>query len=282
MFKMIDAAGVESAPFDSDTLISYARQGIILPATMILDIAAGRWAPAGEHSLLGGAPPASASGAIPPPTAGSLGNYVPYVPNPQAARASSWPKIVGLLAALGVLAFMGLIAAGFWLADKEGGSAKSETQTVMTDDGRYAITLPTSWIRWKTDDKATIAYIDVTSGNSVTMNSLDDNGTDTTDLRLLMDNVVRLEAKTTQDTPIGKPISIKVGGLPAYQQDMTDSSGSKDLQTRITLIGAPKSAYMIMTIGNTAATGADAPAVNTVVSTFRKVTSPIKAPPTKA
>ncbi|MCW3060784.1 MAG: hypothetical protein JWQ02_2605, partial [Capsulimonas sp.] len=85
MFKMIDASGAESAPFDSDTLISYARQGIIMPATMILDITTGRWAPAGEHSLLGGAPPASAAGAI-PPTTGSLGSYVPYVPNPQASR----------------------------------------------------------------------------------------------------------------------------------------------------------------------------------------------------
>jgi hypothetical protein len=281
MFKMIDASGAESAPFDSDTLISYARQGIILPATMILDIAAGRWAPAGEHPLLGGAPPASAAGAI-PPTTGSLGSYVPYVPNPQASRASSWPKIVGVIAVLGVIAFIGLIAAGLWFAGKDGGSAKSETQTVMTDDGRYAITLPMSWMRWKTDDKATVQYIETTSGDSVTMNSLEETGTDKTDLGLLMDNVVRLEAKTTQDTPIGKPIFIKVGGLPAYQQDMTDSSGSKDLQTRITLIGAPESAYMIMTIGNTTATGEDAPAVNTVVSTFHKVTPPIKAPAAKA
>src|SRR4051812_38238702 len=90
MFKMIDASGVESAAFDSDTLVSYAQQGVIQPETVILDVAAGQYMQASEHSLLaGGAPPQYA-----------LGNHVPYIPNPQPASKASSAALAFVVAGL--------------------------------------------------------------------------------------------------------------------------------------------------------------------------------------
>ena len=275
MFKMVDAAGAESVPFDGEALIAYARQGIIQPATMIYDVTVGRWMPAGQHPLLGGGAPSTPPPSGTPPPA-SLGNYVPYTPNPQAARSSAWPKVVAVVLLLSVIGFVGL---GLFLANKYGGSTAPAMQTVATHDGKYAISLPDSWIPWKTDDKEMIQYIDATTGDSVTMVSVSDDGVDSTQLPMLMDNVVQLEAKNTHDTPIGKPQSVKIGGFPGYQQDIKDSSGSDDLNYRITLVGVPDAAYMIVTFVKKPT---DAAGLDSVVSTFHKVSAPAKAPAAKA
>src|SRR3569833_1172497 len=93
-YKIIGPDGRETAPFDSDALISYARRGYIQPTSSVFDPTVGQWIPASQVNALaalnGGMPPPPPSS--PPPPGQAYQSYQPY-PNPGYAPYSPAPSI---------------------------------------------------------------------------------------------------------------------------------------------------------------------------------------------
>ncbi|MCW3060785.1 MAG: hypothetical protein JWQ02_2606 [Capsulimonas sp.] len=234
MFKMIDAAGVESAAFDGDTLVSYARQGVIQPSTVILDVAAGQCMQASEHPLLGGgAPPQYA-----------LGNHIPYIPNSQPAGKASSAALAFVVAGLVFLVvFFGLSALKKHSLPR--GANLNQAQTIAMADGRYGLTAPADWVREKTDHDNIVSYTASGGEGGVTAMRINQTTTDPGGLIDLMNQTAAMAAHGMQGAPVGNPTAVTVNGFPGYQQEIRLSGIIQNTQVRYTVLQTPEGAYAL-------------------------------------
>lgn len=283
-YKIIGPDGRETQPFDSDALVSYARQGYIQPQTMVFDPSLGRWLSAAQVpalQALGGAPssppPQSPPGYAAPgaPYPAPPGYAAPYptspgYPNaaPNAYRPASRPRPVSRGFVIGIAVVVGIVVALVGFGIKYVATLSGRNQTINTADGRYGMSIPALWIHWRTHDPNIVEYMDTSSGAGITMVQVTHSAPQPGDLDRITDNCSSLVAEELKSPgQIGQTQTVKIAGYDARQVEMNDD-GVVGLHFRLTVISAPSGIYQISDFQKVADVDDERPKMDQLLSTF--------------
>lgn len=285
-YKIIGPDGRETQPFDSDALVSYARQGYIQPQTMVFDPGLGRWLSAAQVPVLqalGGAPSApppqpSPGYAAPYPYAPPQGSVpgAPYpttpgypnaAPNAYAGSASR-PRPVSRGFVIGIAVVVGIVVALCGVGIKYVATLSGQNQTINTADGRYGMSIPALWIHWRTHDPNIVEYMDTSSGAGITLVQITHSAPQPGDLDRITENCSSLVAEQLKSPgQIGQTQTVKIAGYDARQVEMNDN-GVVGLHFRLTVISAPSGIYQVSDFQKVANVDEERPKMDQLLSTF--------------
>jgi hypothetical protein len=234
MFKMLDASGYETEPFDRGALITYARQGIVQPTTPILEITTGSWKPASELIRLW-----SDS----------------HAPQPSRSQLGANSGLSGRTLALAIIGGAALAIAGGFLVLKFRArptpapqqTSTNQPQTVMTADRRYAVIVPSNWVQRKTKRPGGVEYTSGHRHSGFGMAQVSQAVLTPTDFATYVDGTIRESSNATGMNPIGAPKPITVNGFSGLQQDVRKGSLVDNTKIRTSVLQTPYGIYSIMT-----------------------------------
>jgi hypothetical protein len=207
-YKMIGPDGRESVEFDSDALISYARQGYVQQFTNVFDPTSGQWMPASQIGVLQGAF-VSQPWAAPAPQYG-----IGYGSKPKSSMRSTLTiaLIAGLLSA--VVAFLFLSRSLF-----------TGKKTVTSADGKYGVSVPIFWRHSSTSDSKMVSYY-YAGGYGVQIYSLIRHPVTDAQLDAETKEIEHDALKNNHtDHIVSEAVPLTVGGYPA-RQFLIDDDGS--------------------------------------------------------
>jgi len=270
-YKIIGPDGRETAPFDSDALLSYARRGYIQPTTSVFDPSVGQWIPASQVNAL-----ASLNGGMPPSTPSAdqyaYQSYQQYQSPPQK---KPFPRAAAI--AIGIAVGVIVVFAAFGV-----GKLASKQKTIASYDGLYAVSVPNLWYKYGTHDPKIIEYISTSDGMLITKLTKMTVSDDQT-----LDRVTNAVAKVTEEkfnvtSLVSGPVNMKVGGYPARQFELDDDGHIGFHRFRKTIVSTPDGIYDVTVFAGTEDASSSRHEQDAVISSFHRTSVPASRAPSHA
>jgi len=266
-YKIIGPDGRETAPFDSDALMSYARRGYIQPTTSVFDPTVGQWIPASQVNAL-----ASLNGGMP-----STPAPAPYTQQ-QSYYQQTQPqkKPFPRAAAIGIGIAVGLLVV---LAAFGVGKLAAKTQPVATVDGLYSVSVPSFWFQHESKNPQIVSYISETDGMlimRITSTSL----TSPSELDNVVATMVDSNKEDFHTTSLTMPATaLTVGGYPARQFEIQDDDLKVPSLYRQTIIATPDGIYDISVFAPIDTMPDDRKEQDALIASFHRTSKPAPRAP---
>ena len=270
-YIIIGPDGRETAPFDSDALVSYARRGYIQPTSNVFDPTVGQWIPASQVNAL-----ASLNGGMPStPPPNPYAQQQAYNQYPAAPQKKPFPRLAAAGIGIGVGVLVVLAAFGV-------GKLASKQKTIASYDGLYAVSVPNLWYKYGTHDPKIIEYISTSDGMLITKLTKipvsDDDG---------LDRVTDAVAKVTEEkfnvtSLVSGPVNMKVGGYPARQFELEDDGHVGLHRFRKTIVSTPDGIYDVTVFAGTDDADSSRHEQDALITSFHRTSKPASRAPSNA